>query len=267
MKNNRTRVLAQVLSVDAWHKPFRLDSNTAAVHVELSFHEGRIGGDDPSFPFTFRIRLKKALLSIRLDAPLTIVRDSVARPLQRYDAEHTRVVSIKDATKTNGNLKASLNPPSVGLSAETGGSNEVSKEEYVKLVQEIPPISVAPRPSGRHEYRWEMEPKHKAYLDGQPWNPISEPRLSVRLPSDKMKIDPAIKVFVSCALEDIEIDELVPKDTGFIDAMKNGIFNKINEAAAIQQLKITLKEAELEVSSLDDRFSHLIIADVLAVEE
>jgi hypothetical protein len=66
MKDNRTKVLGEVLSLDAWHEPFRCDGETSGVFVELSFHEGRLGGDDAAMPVTFKIELKRALLTVRL---------------------------------------------------------------------------------------------------------------------------------------------------------------------------------------------------------
>lgn len=64
MSNNRTRVLGEVLSLDAWHDPFRCNGETSGVFVELSFHEGRLGGEESNIPFTFKIELKRALLTV-----------------------------------------------------------------------------------------------------------------------------------------------------------------------------------------------------------
>ncbi len=96
--NNQKRVLAQVLSIDAWHGPIRTDGDVSAVHVELSFQQGRMGGDDPGFPFTFNIALKRALLTVRLEPPLKLDRNSVARQIPSNQGEYTRIMAALDST-------------------------------------------------------------------------------------------------------------------------------------------------------------------------
>ncbi|WP_454280123.1 hypothetical protein [Sphingomonas sp. Marseille-Q8236] len=98
MSNNR-RVLAQALAIDAWHEPMRFDGQTFSVHVELSFKSGRIGGDDPNFPFTFNIALKRALLILKMEEPLVIDRRTVARSIPANTAEMTRIVDARVRTR------------------------------------------------------------------------------------------------------------------------------------------------------------------------
>lgn len=269
MDKNRKRILAEALSVDAWHDPFKIDGTTSAVHVEVSFHEGRLGGNDPMIPFTFRIALRKALLTVKIEEPLSIKRSSVSRDIPETPAELTKILSAKQTARSSASLAGKLDPSSLSLalSGELMSGKEASKDQQLKVVQEIPKILAISRPRSPTEYAWELQPAYHEFLDGQPWDPIKSPRLEVRHPSVRQAIDPTIKVILSCALEDLSISSLEPKPQGAIEAIKNAAKGSISYAAAIQYLKRTLINADLEVGKFDNRFSDLWIADVLSQEE
>ncbi|WP_203308822.1 hypothetical protein [Sphingomonas beigongshangi] len=269
MSDNRARVLSQALSIDAWHDPFRVDGSTSGVHVEISFSEGRLGGDDAEFPFTFKLALKRALLTIKVERPLSLERRSVARSKPTADAERTMILAYREAAKANLAAKGRITPATIHLaiSGEAKAEEEVTSEERVKVVQTIPAIVVSPKPVDRQSYSWDMVPGHSETLQGQPWDPVDEPRLRVSVDGTIPKIDPVISIVVSCALEDIEISDLVPKRSTLNDKVRNVIYNDISEKAAIQYLKRILVNADLETGKLDDRFSDLIVADLLALPE
>jgi hypothetical protein len=269
MGDNRFRVLTDVMSIDAWHDPFQIDGRTSAVHVEVSFQQGRLGGDDPELPFTFRIALKRALLTVHLESPLSIQRSSVARDIPQDSAELSKILSAKKVAKSAFSTKGSINPAtlSLGLSGMTSSEREATREEQVKVVQQLPRIIATSRPGGANEYSWDLQPTFDQYLDGQPWDPAAEPRLKARHPSTRGKIDPVIKITLSCALEDLSITDLTPKPVGLIESVKQVLANDISYAAAVQFLKRALVSADLHVGHVDNRFSDLLIADVLAKEE
>lgn len=267
--SNQRRVLAEVLAIDAWHQPLRTNGGTSSVHVELSFRNGRIGGDDPEFPFTFRIALKRALLTVKLEPPLKLDRNSVARSIPVDQGEHTKTLSLRDEAKANASFSGKVSPSSLHASISGGASvhAEASQQDQLRVVQSIPRIIATPRPMGSHEYAWELVPGHNETLEGQPWNPVAEPRLSVHSVNSLGAIAPSIKIFVSCDLHDIEITDLKLKKNGPLDILKEAAFNRVNVAVAVQHLKLTLKEMTLEVGQLDDRFSELIVADLLSTEQ
>ncbi len=266
--NNQVRVFSELLAIDAWHKPLRYDGGTSSVHVDLSFHEGRIGGDDPAIPFVFRVRLKKATLSVKVEQPLKIDRDSVARSIPVATAEHKRIVSLKESAKMNANAGGKITTKSLMIAAGASASagRDTLREEEVRFMQEIPRILATPKPKSAGEYAWELSASQADTMDGPPWNAKDEPRLSIKSLLIRQRIDPTIKIAVSCRLEDIVIDDLRLKDNGIMSAIKHVIFSPINEAAAIQQLKLTLRDANLEFGEMNDIFSEILIADVLASE-
>lgn len=269
MANNRIRVLSQVLSLDAWHEPFQTSGGSSAVFVEVSFSEGRIGGDSLDLPFTFKINLKRALLTVRLESPLQIDRSTIARSVPEAQAELTRIRVAKDLAEASLVGKAKLSPASlvVALNGEAKAHASVTQEDQLKLVQAIPETMVTPRPEGSSAYTWHLEPSYRPFLRGQPWDPVISPRLRVKNPSKALKIDPAISVQLSCALEDLDISDIEPKEKGLNGALRNILHNDISEAAAVQHLKLMLRDADLEAGLMDNRFSNLLIASVLAIEQ
>lgn len=269
MSNNR-RVLAEVLSIDAWHEPMKFDGKNFSVHVELSFRQGRVGGDDPTFPFTFNVALKRALLTLTLEKPLAIDRKTVARSIPANQAELTRISTARNEVKNNAELGGKVNSAAMALNFSGGMSESEARiqENQMKFVQDVPRIIAFPYPGGSNEYAWELKPGQTETLEGQPWDPVSEPRFSARITvNGRPLIEPIIKAVVSCKLEDIDISELRLKDTSVVGAIKEMAFNRVNTAAAIQHLKFTLREMELETGEFGDFFSMLNIADVIVAEQ
>lgn len=262
-------MLAEVLSIDAWHDPFRIDGVTSAVYVEVSFQQGRLGGDDPKIPFSFKIGLKRALLTVRLESPLTIKRSSIARDIPVSPIELQKILSAKDVAKQNWTAKGDVNIAkfSAALSGQASSDQELTREEQLKVVQQVPRITATARPRGSNEYAWDLQPTFEPILEGQPWHPVDAPRMHVRHPNAGSKLDPVIKVTLSCALEDISITELELKPASLIDTVIQTLRNEHSYAAAVQYLKRVLTEADIEVSNIDSRLSDIWLADVLAQRE
>lgn len=253
------------MSLDAWHDPFKAGEGLAGVYVEISFHEGRVGGDYPDVPFTFKLRLKRALLTVAVEPPLQIDRASVLRSIPAAQAELTRYLQAKRQAESSLAGKARISPAAfhAALSGEASVNRTVTRTDEIKVVQTIPETLVTPRPGGAHEYSWAVEPSFNPTLHGQPWDP-TEPRLKVQSRGVSGALDRTIRVNVKCALDDIEISELKRKSRGATDALVSAVYNDINEKAAIQHLKLLLAHADLEPGMMDNRFSDVLLADVIA---
>lgn len=262
-------MLAQALAIDAWHEPMRFDGESFSVHVELSFKSGRIGGDDPAYPFTFDIALKKAVLVLKIEAPLAIDRRTVARSIPSSTAELSRLIDAKEEAKANIEFGGKISPESlsVALGGGLSSSSVKSQERHLKLVQELPRIIANPQPRGPTEYAWELTPGQSETLDGQPWDPVEQPRFSVRYKANGVpKIAPVITATVSCRLEDVDITNLRLKDTSIVAVFKEMTFNRVNVAAAIQHLKFSLRDMQLEVGDFGDPLSSMNIAEIILTE-
>ncbi|HEY5723527.1 MAG TPA: hypothetical protein VIT45_14525 [Allosphingosinicella sp.] len=173
----------------------------------------------------------------------------------------------KDAAISELSGSARLTPTALALALGATGKRaaELQAEDKMSLVQNLPETLVTPRPGGGREYSWDLEPTFRETLRGQPWDPVESPRLHVRCATRLPALPPTIKVEVSCSLCDVEITELELKDESIKGVMKSMVSNSMNEAAAIQHLKLILRDADLEPHALDNRFSELLLASIIAV--
>jgi hypothetical protein len=267
---NRRSLLSEVVSLDAWHSPMKVGPGKSEVCVEITFKEGRLGGDDDDFPFTFKMALKRATLAVKLEAPLTIDRRSIARNIPDTLIEQSKVRTLR--SKIQSMLSANTQIGTGGLNArlEAGSMGEIAgaSEDEIRLIQKVPPILVASEPFGSHEYRWTLEPAIAATLIGQPWDPVAQPRLAARHNFDQLpKLAPEIEVTLSCKLSDTLIEDIQPKDRNMRDLLRGRYSGDARTAAAQQHLKQILRMANLEPGTMDNRFASLIIASVISASE
>jgi hypothetical protein len=268
--NNRRRLLSEVASLDAWHSPIKTGAGKTQVSVELTFKEGRLGGDDEDFPFTFKMALKRATLSVSVEEPLLIDRRSIARNVPEALIEQTKIRSLREKMQANMGGKTTFGTDglssnfSIGANSSFAGANA----EETKLVQMVPPILVVSEPYGAQEYRWTFEPSFTATLLGQPWDPVSEPRLAARYDfAEPPKICPEVEVTLTCKLSDVMIEDIQPKDPSVRDRLKGRYSYDARNSAAQQHLKQVLRVANLEPGSMDNRFSGLVLATVMSASE
>jgi hypothetical protein len=266
-RSNRRRLLSDLLSIDAWHAPIRVDEKTAKVCVELTFKEGRVGGNDTELPFTFKVSLRKAELTIKLENPLVYDRDTVSRSIPSTKAELTRIRTAREHAERTAKFGMNIDAASfaAAFKAQAGEKTSDQREDVLKVVQTIPEIMVTPSPKGNNSYSWSMEPTWRQFLSGQPWDPSEEPRMLVGL-TKVSKIEPAVSVELRCAFEDIAIYELETKETSVFGLIKASAFNVVNEKAAVQYLKKLIAQADLQSSAMDNRFNEIILASVMAME-
>lgn len=267
--NNRARIFSDLLSIEAWRSPITSNSREAKVHVELAFHQGRLGGDDYSLPFTFNVHLKRALLNIQVSSPLVINRDSIARGIPEASVELTKYKHVRKNITTNLSGEAKVSPAAFAAEISGGGKSvkDVTFEEEAKIIETVPPILIRPSPaSSSSEYCWELEPSYLPFLEGQPWDPISAPRFSIKDAAGDGDEAP-VKVFVSCKLEDIDISQLELKDINLDARLAQIVYRDMNKAAATQYIKQALRFASLEPGRMDNRFASVLLADILALSE
>lgn len=266
--NNRIRLFADLVRVDAWREKFE-PNNPAKVFVELSFRRGHFGGDSSAIPFTFSASLKKATLTIDVEQPLRIDRKSVSRSIPQKEIELNQYLAVRKSLTGTAEAELGINPRrfAAGLSGSLKGEIDVSKGEERRVTETVPPILVKAQPGGSNSYSWDMEPSYQPFLENQPWNPIEEPRLSVIHQDVLRPDDRSIKVTLECQRTDIEIDDLKLKDETLQSRVENMIFRDMNEAAAIQYIKICLEKVELSPGLLSNRFSSVKLADILAGPE
>ncbi|MEV5030910.1 hypothetical protein [Sphingobium sp. LMC3-1-1.1] len=270
MADNRIRVFSEVVAIDAWHQPIQVSDYSASVHVDVTFKQGRVGGNDDRFPFTFRLSLKKATLLVTVESPLEVDRKSVARNVPEAQVEYSRIKLARESAVARLAAGARLTPSHVSahLNAAAELNGEHSDQVEKKLSLSTPPTMVTYEPVDRSNYRWTLSPVLEDELSGQPWDPVSNPRLRMGSSKTLGRIEPIIKAEIFCALEDLEISDIKPKEKPTISAkIHDFVFGDENKAVAIQHLKLLLRDADLDPGSLDNRFSDVLLASVIALED
>ena len=118
MASNHRRILSDLLALEAWREPVLISDNTAAVHVELAFTEARIGGEQTDLPFTFKLSLRRAILTVTVDEPLRIDRRSIARGVPEAQVEYSRLKMARDHVAAETKIKGKISPSSIHLALE-----------------------------------------------------------------------------------------------------------------------------------------------------
>lgn len=270
MADNRIRVFSEIVAIDAWHQPVKVDDYSASVHVDVSFKHGRVGGNDDRFPFTFRISLKKATLLVTVESPLEVDRKSVSRNVPEAQVEYSRIKLARESAVAKLAAGVRLTPSHVSAHLNASGelTGEHSDQIEKRMSQCTPPTLVTYEPVDRSSYRWTLSPVFEDQLSGQPWDPVSHPRLRLGSSKSPGKIEPVIKAEIICALEDLEISDIEPKEKPTISAkVHDFVFGDENKAVAIQHLKLLLRDADLDPGILDNRFSDVLLASVIALED
>lgn len=265
MADNRVKLFAQLVRADAWLAEYGPDKK-GQLHVELSFQDGHFGGDSTAIPFTFSASLKRAMLRVAVESPLKIDRSSVARSIPQKEIELNKYISIRKQIDASASAQATANPRAfaAGLAGSIQGAISVDKGEEARVRETVPAILVKAQPGGAGSYQWELQPSYFAYLEGQPWHPIDEPRMKIDASNANSPQDLATRIFIECHRDDIEVYDLKLKDEGVQARANNLLFNEMNKKAAIQYIKLCLEGAELDPGILDNRFARVVLADLIA---
>ena len=209
--HNIGRVFDRVISIEAWHSEFCIENRSASVHVDLSFLQAKMG-EDRSSPVRFEVSLRQAKLSFVIpeSEPLAVIQRSVARESPMKGSITTSsTTSIDSDFHTTAELNLSSRP-TVGASASANLGISDKSVATVNVSGEMSQFAVRQYTSdGKHS--WEISPLSGRKLAGKVWNPVQEPRLSVKQTSLSSKIDPVCRVQVSCKKDDIVIDKIEPK--------------------------------------------------------
>jgi hypothetical protein len=133
---DRIKVFSDVVSIDAWHDPILGKAVPSGVMVDLSFTEGRLGGTEAEFPFTFRIRLKKAVLRIFVEKPLIIDRNSVSRVSHELRVTHNIINEVKEDLRASAKVDISFSPTKLRAAIETKlkAATQSTQTDNVKAV-------------------------------------------------------------------------------------------------------------------------------------
>lgn len=261
-RQNRKRGLADVVGVEAWHRPFTGKTREAPLHIDVVFQTGRFGAD-PSAPVRFTLSVKRAeVVVIRPESePVRVQTHSVVR-----DAPNVRGKAVKRAAlslkgKAKGRLK--LSPNGVAAGVDVGGGVAKSVDETTETVTEFKAIQALHMRDADEYHRWILTPAPNATLQGRPWD-SDEPRLTLedtRKNRDK-GLEPTVHVAVRCLRDDLEITNLAMKNETTWEMMKNlpGFRNRVAAAEALIRTELFEEGLIRADADLSDGYLEMTLA-------
>jgi hypothetical protein len=128
---NRRRVFADVVTVDAWHMDFSNEHGKADLHADVVFDTARIGAETES-KIRFRLSLKRAevVVIIPETEPVTVDKGSISRDTPHHQV--TKTSTLEQTAQASGKASASA---SISATSVTG-----SLDRVVLLEAQFPPI-------------------------------------------------------------------------------------------------------------------------------
>jgi hypothetical protein len=267
--DNRRRMFADVVSIDAWHDEFTLRRKKADLHAHVVFGTARLGGE-PESKVTFRLSLKRAefVVIAPQTEPVRIDKASVSRDAPERHGKKTRTeeTTIKTRARAIAQSKLSEKEASASLTGEIEADAGTIAKEKLETSEIIRLMLVTQSTDVDGNYRWTIEPEEAKILKGQPWDAQRDPRLQLvdERENRSRGLAPVVRIEVRCLREDMVIEEIRPKDPGVWEKVKakSGFGNRLIAAQAYIRTRL-LKEG-LEVGDITDRFAGLTLASVLA---
>lgn len=262
---NRKRSLADVVGIEAWHKPFDRKSREADLHVDVVFHTGRFGLD-PDDPVRFQLSIRRAEVVVITPAtePVRVKPDSVVRDTPAVSATATTRRSV--TRQAGAAVKVSAGAaPVAEIGAQAGGSAAI--EQTTTASKSGAAIEALHMRTEDGDHRWILAPGAGGSLDGRPWDG-SSPRLRlIDTRKDSTKgLEPSVRVEVRCLREDLTIDNPTLKDETTWEKLKRlpGHRNRVAAAQAVIRARLFEEGLIQEDADLGDPTLRMILAVAVA---
>lgn len=273
MTSNTKRALSELVSVDAWHMKFCEGVETADLHVEVSFGDARLGGDNKA-PVQFTVKVMRATVAVILPSSgaLRVERSSIAREeLPELEISNTK------ARKTKGSAKAdfSLNPTKFMASLAGAGSIESDTQSTVKSDGTVRGALVRHyRNDDGHEC-WDVTPAIAKHLLNRIWDGAADPRFSMkdkRSATQKAKdeanqMDPVVSVQIRCKREDLLIENIKVTDPEKEKELGGRRNQDKRLIAAESHIRDLLMMETLGAPNLKSDYVEMVLADIIAEAE
>lgn len=270
--NNRRKALGDVVTVDAWHRPFNAGNGVADLHVDVVFSTARVGGEkEAKVSFRLSIRRAELILNASYLEPIKVKKNSVSRETREVRATSTLQKGKKKTASVGGTAGIKLSPSSISgrLDAEASAKSEAFLDEKFKIEEKLSVIIVKQSKTYDGRYRWEFTPGMSENLEGRPWDPIKSPRAKLSdTRSDRSKgIPPTVSIEVRCLREDMIISDIKVKDENIWERLKGRAGQQNRIAAAESYIRDKLVEEGLAFSDIEDRFGLITLVEVIADAE
>lgn len=265
---NRRRILSDVVSLEAWHEPFS-PGRVSAIYVDAVFLEGQLGKElESPVRFTLKLRRAEIALVISPNEPLRVLHESVARD---QSVKSARLKSQKTTASRSGSSAAanvrigSSTAAQVGASGFSGLSQE--EQSVVEIDTSVRLILTTQSRTADGHYRWEVKAVHGGPLEGKPWNPLQEPRLSVRdSRTDEKHLEGSCYVEIRCRRVDLIIEGIELKDSYRFNFLSRRKRHRNRMAAAEAYILGALTSRNLGSDDIHEPFGEICLANILVEE-
>jgi hypothetical protein len=262
--NNRSRVFSEVVSIDAWHRPFGDGAELVDLHADVVFLSARVGEEQES-TVRFRLGIKRAevVVVVPEHEPVAIDKWSVQRDAQEFQGRVTE--TFGQSASAAGEMAAGTSASGPHFSARGRLAAEVQASKVIERSAPLRLIVALQGKSPDEHYQWTLTPQSAGVLQGKSFDP-SVPRLKLRdIRTDTSRgLPPCVRVDVRCRQEDLAIDDILIKDEGRWAKIQSRFGFANRRAAAIAYIRRALIEEGLDVANIDDPFGRVTLASVLA---
>lgn len=263
--SNRAKLLADIVSIDAWHAAFSEERAVVDLHIDVVFRTTRVGGESSSpVRFTLSIKNAEVILVIPENEPIDVLASSVKR-----HGTPTKVVR-ETKTQSSANLQAGASIAVEGgakFKGNIGGHAAKSLEENIVSSQEILEMMCLTSKTREGNYRWELRAVDGAALHGRGWQADESICKIKRREIYGSNIEPSIRVDVRCFRQDLIIDNLELKNEELWQRVNFGNASKKRLAAAEEYIKNRILEEGLQCVDVSEPYALMTIASVIACNE
>lgn len=270
--NNQSRVLSDVVSLEAWHDAFGEGRTLSDLHVDVVFGDARVGGETEA-PVRFRLGIQRAEIVVIAPPtePVAVDPRTVSRDAPQLSGNISRTSNSKRAHSFKLNFAALFSARRLRSSELSGGADisygrSTELNSVIKTTQSISAINTTQSRTSDDHYRWIVSPALGKQLSGRPWDPLTQPRLAlIDTRSDKSRgIPPSVRIEIRCRREDLIIHDLKLKDGSAWNIIRKKEGHRNRLAAAEAYIKSRLFEEGLHVGDMEELFSQTTIAAVTA---
>lgn len=267
---NRKRGLADVVGVEAWHRPFDTENCQAELHVDVVFQTARLGGNAGS-PVRFKLSVKRAEIVVVLPAgePVRVDAKSVSRdsPTISGQAKERRISNKKAIAKSGIDAVVGRRGVDVSGAVGFGGDTSSSVERTIDSTALIGAMTVVHMKTDDNFHRWLVSPALRSKLDGRPWDPERSRLTLLDTREDRAKgLAPAVRIEVRCLREDLVISDIALKDETLWKRVVQAPGHRNRLAAAEALIRNQLHEQNLirDGDGISDPYSELVLAATVA---
>jgi hypothetical protein len=263
--NNRERILGDLVSIEAWFKRLTEQNPASDFFLHVRFQEA-VFGSKPEDVVRFRVRLRKANITVVVEEPIKVPRDTVRRDRLGWVNTIEEVRSQENGAAFDAKAGVALGPTHASASLEANANlNAAASNKIVETRTLLTSGTQVEHSVKDGANRWTFTPAMGAHLSGHAFQETVA-LMKLHLSGPTPRIEPTVKVVLTCLREDIDIIDLQAKDIPK-GILQRGMGEEKKLKLAEEILKMALSASELVVTDLSETFAEVTIADVLAAEE